>query len=820
MNKCFAIVAMAFSLLLTAGIGPAYAQFGASSLEQRFAAFSDADARGDINRAADIAQTLAYEDFSALALPAYEIRALRSGLADTQAAAGRYDDAAHLYRQIIMGDQRAYSSASTASESAQYRQDLIDHLMRLVTIDTQRRDGDAIIGNLLLVLGLMEDQLGTRHPDSVQTIDRLVHHLRGRADHFNKTQRSQYAFNDLMRAEQLLRQRYPSEPLNTTELENQILDTVRRATIQHPDKDASIRWLTSTRDQLIKQLGEGSPIIWPVTELLASEYQSRSNSGVVDYRNFSQSENDMVTARRLILRQYGTDWEPYRRINIAFARRLLEWAAYFFEIEQPHIAYRLATDAESLRVSDASLVSNIRAFREKAYRSAYQIPGNQPVNIPAAGRYLDEAPVEYVTVPGQYAGQVGGEQEEKFESVRVFYGTNRVESLNPFTGDTVGDLRYGWAHVTVPKNRQAGGIQRPLPLFSPKDDLHIILNRVTNYSGPNRFGRRLHESVRCARFKFYQDGREPKCTQRTLGSDEPKELFVFVHGHGVSFAHAARRTAQLAVDLDIRHGAVFFDWPAAGVAFYGRSKKRADASVNDLSNFLNTVISGSKADKIHIIAHSMGNRVLLNSLKQIAGQHSLGSKPVFDQLIFASPDVDKSEFSIAVKATEHLSNGMTLYGSKGDVALGVSGIVNRESRAGWLPAHPDIINASVKLVAVDTAKAKERVGDAFNHSDYVGSLIEDVQSVLWTSAKPTERCFLQETSAAAERPYWLAEPNTAGCPIESFGLALSANRTLGQVSANVEIDQMIQKQNDPVEAQKWILAKYLLPKVPSASARP
>jgi len=106
-------------------------------------------------------------------------------------------------------------------------------------------------------------------------------------------------------------------------------------------------------------------------------------------------------------------------------------------------------------------------------------------------------------------------------------------------------------------------------------------------------------------------------------------------------------------------------------------------------------------DKIHIVAHSIGNQVLLRALTLSAANGTLELKGKIGELVFASPDVDAGDFG---RETERLrAAGMTLYATTQDAALTVSWFANLFShRAGsvsWgllssgMPSSPQVSRA-------------------------------------------------------------------------------------------------------------------------------
>jgi esterase/lipase superfamily enzyme len=97
--------------------------------------------------------------------------------------------------------------------------------------------------------------------------------------------------------------------------------------------------------------------------------------------------------------------------------------------------------------------------------------------------------------------------------------------------------------------------------------------------------------------------------RNAVGRSSEQSLLVFVHGFNVPFGDAARRTAQIAHDLQYPGVPLLFSWPSNGSPApraYKSDENDADWAVPHLSQFLQDVARQSGATKINIIAHSMG----------------------------------------------------------------------------------------------------------------------------------------------------------------------------------------------------------------------
>lgn len=331
-------------------------------------------------------------------------------------------------------------------------------------------------------------------------------------------------------------------------------------------------------------------------------------------------------------------------------------------------------------------------------------PGTRGVSTNQINRPWPDAP------PPRYEGR----------EVVVYYGTNReptAASLDHrhltdyFTGKR-GPLRFGFCRVGIPEVHQVGRVERPWslgPLKFPEDPRkHFVLRRIDPASRDEFFGT-LKAAVDRA-----GEGR--------------KSTFVFVHGYNVSFDAAAYRTAQLAADLDFEGPAILFSWPTQGrLEAYLGDAEAARLSASAIQEFLEGVAGESGAERIHIIAHSMGNLALTGALTRLALEHRGGGGPRFDQILLAAPDIDAEVFreEVVPHFPEYARN-VTLYASKNDRAL-MSSRALRDDR----PRIGEDVTLAGALHGVDAVDASA-VDTSFLGHSYFGErseLIGDISKV-------------------------------------------------------------------------------------------
>ncbi len=305
---------------------------------------------------------------------------------------------------------------------------------------------------------------------------------------------------------------------------------------------------------------------------------------------------------------------------------------------------------------------------------------------------------------------------EAYDIVRVFYGTNRAATgdsrWNRYYGSEPGDLEYGVCEVSIPRSHKYGEIERPSIWrleFEESADKHIMLQKIEPRSEAD----------------FVADLRQD------VGRSPLREAFVFIHGYNVTFAQASYRTAQMAHDLRFSGPPILYSWPSRGeLSGYVADMSAADGSARHLRTFLERIARDSGADRVHLIAHSMGNRVTTRVLSSLAEEAAFDQLPRFNQIILAAPDVDAKTFKqdIAPRMVQ-AGQRVTIYASAHDRALQASRIVHRGHRLGQGGSHlttfPDL----------NTIEMVDATGVDFSffelgHAEYGDALLADVKLAL------------------------------------------------------------------------------------------
>ena len=345
------------------------------------------------------------------------------------------------------------------------------------------------------------------------------------------------------------------------------------------------------------------------------------------------------------------------------------------------------------------------------------------------------------------------EIEGPFALVRVLYATDRAATgsvhANEFFGAERGELTYGEVEVSIPRVHKPGNIEAP-SLFSfnweENPDLHIVLMDVAPMT-EDAFFRQVAQTLTPA------------------GIDE---VFVFIHGFNVTFPGAAKRTAQMVYDLNFTGVPIFYSWPSAGhPGSYIADTASVQVSARHLSGFLDDLVTRSDGKRIHIVAHSMGNRALTEALEIYALRHPK-ARDHFDQIIFAAPDVDSELFVYQTGVFERLARRMTLYTSDADLALSTSRQLHGNPRAGLADDTPLVAKA---FDTIDMSVVGEGL---LNHSYFAAdtSALSDVLWLFWRNPPPASRCGMVE-EIGETKPHWVYVPERCEANVLLSALTLA-----------------------------------------------
>jgi len=237
-----------------------------------------------------------------------------------------------------------------------------------------------------------------------------------------------------------------------------------------------------------------------------------------------------------------------------------------------------------------------------------------------------------------------------------------------------------------------------------------------------------------------------------------KDLFLFVHGFNNSFEDSTRRAAQLMYDLDFDGTPLLYSWPSRGSPFaYTADESAVNDSGLSLADFLQTIVTQSGAERVHLMAHSMGSRALIEAVRTyLATLAPDARKHIFGQVVFTAPDVDRSYFIHSIVPVVAAADRVTLYASDTDYALRASSLIHDGARAGTAGA------TVIRLQGLDTIDMSAIPADMLGHSYFAtnSGAIFDLFRLIWRGDPPPQRCGMRGHLENGNRGIWVFSPGS------------------------------------------------------------
>jgi esterase/lipase superfamily enzyme len=277
----------------------------------------------------------------------------------------------------------------------------------------------------------------------------------------------------------------------------------------------------------------------------------------------------------------------------------------------------------------------------------------------------------------------------------IFVATTRARAENVaqvFDGRRSPDLSLARIKVTVPAVHETGNVERPK-------------GRVAN---PAKY-------FTASDLVAYPDEAAFVTALRADLARRGGRALVFIHGYNNLFDDAVYRTAQIVHDSGYDGTPVLFSWASGGrTVDYVYDRDSANAARDQLEDALRLLVKAG-AKRIDIIAHSMGNLLTVETLRQmaIAGDRDLGGR--LGDVVLASPDIDIDVFKAQMQRYGKPKQPFILMLSRDDRALDVSRIIGGDRpRLGGYENTKEI--AELGLVVIDLTEVS--AGDSLNHAKF------------------------------------------------------------------------------------------------------
>ncbi|KQO69731.1 esterase [Methylobacterium sp. Leaf87] len=286
--------------------------------------------------------------------------------------------------------------------------------------------------------------------------------------------------------------------------------------------------------------------------------------------------------------------------------------------------------------------------------------------------------------------------------VDMLVATTRKSSGNPgilFSGERGDAVTYTDLSVSIPPDaiRQPGSVQWPKSVpGNPATDFVALRADPMERSNVAAW------------------------TKRPRRGAAKRHVLVFVHGFNNKFEDAVFRFAQIVHDSGAEVAPVLFTWPSRGsVLAYGYDRESTNFSRNGLETLLRDLSKDPNVGEVTVLAHSMGNWLALESLRQMAIRDRRIA-PKIKNVILAAPDVDMDLARAAFHDMGKDRPRLTLMVSGDDQALAVSRLVWGDSvRLGAIdpriePYRSELERENVAVLNLSSVKSE----DALNHAKF------------------------------------------------------------------------------------------------------
>jgi esterase/lipase superfamily enzyme len=212
---------------------------------------------------------------------------------------------------------------------------------------------------------------------------------------------------------------------------------------------------------------------------------------------------------------------------------------------------------------------------------------------------------------------------------------------------------------------------------------------------------------------------------RRIAATPGHQALVFVHGYNTRFEEAVYRFAQVAHDSGADVVPVLFTWPSRGRALeYFYDRESANYSRDGLEAILQALADDPKVSEVSILAHSLGNYVAVEALRQMAIRDK-GLPSKIKNIMLASPDID---FDVFRREIAEIESGrkpppVTLFVAQDDKALGLSQLIaGDEPRLGAVdptrqPYRGILQRAGVRVVDLTAVRSD----DPANHTKFASA---------------------------------------------------------------------------------------------------
>jgi len=296
----------------------------------------------------------------------------------------------------------------------------------------------------------------------------------------------------------------------------------------------------------------------------------------------------------------------------------------------------------------------------------------------------------------QLLDAVAAEKTATLGPHRLYVVTTRAEAEDRndvFSGERSETLNFARVDVTLPRSHTPGRLEQPRSSARRDPARHLAAGEVARYRSQDGFSTALKASIKRT------DGR----------------ALLFVHGYRTPFDGSVYRMGQIVHDSGYTGTPVLFSWASRGrTVDYLYDNNSATVARDELEKTLN-MLRDAGATRIDVVAHSMGNWLTMEALRQLTLTGNRNVTNHLGDVILASPDIDVDVFKSQLRAIGKPSWPISVIVSSDDRALLASSILaGNQPRVGDYGNDEDLASLGVNVINISGVSS----GDSLNHAKF------------------------------------------------------------------------------------------------------
>lgn len=283
---------------------------------------------------------------------------------------------------------------------------------------------------------------------------------------------------------------------------------------------------------------------------------------------------------------------------------------------------------------------------------------------------------------------------------RILVATTRRRSEDAtemFSGDRGTGLSFASVDVTVPSEHEIGRLELPRQGV-PDPSRHFTIEAPRRLGSASEFRSKIGEEL----------------LERPVGK---RNVVLFVHGFNQTFSRAVLNLGKFIEDSGYAGVPVLFSWASAGRSLDYLYDLNSAIIARDAFMQVNRFTNIPAMENYEIFAHSMGNVVVMEALRQ----GILTGRPLrpagLSGIVLASPDIDFDLFRAQLAAIPPEARDFVVLTSQDDRALSLSQrLAGGKVRVGR--ADPDVLR-QLGVSVIDLSAVSDK--SSTHHSKYMNS---------------------------------------------------------------------------------------------------